>query len=204
MQKIVVGREARNVIDIDAPVKDNLGHIAKALGKDINDLVVFVLDKPRHAKLIGDIRSAGARIQLHTDGDVAGALMVADPRSDVDVMMGTGGTPEGVIAACAIKGVGGQMLCRLDPQSYVEKENIERAGVDMAGDTFRGKHHPCRRCLFCATGISGGDFLRGVQYTGSGAITHSLAIRAKTGTFRYIESHHNWDRLMQFSAVQYD
>ena len=130
--------------------------------------------------------------------------MVADPRSDVDVMMGTGGTPEGVIAACAIKGVGGQMLCRLDPQSYVEKENIERAGVDMREILSVESIIRADDAFFAATGISGGDFLRGVQYTGSGAITHSLAIRAKTGTFRYIESHHNWDRLMQFSAVQYD
>lgn len=123
MQKIVVGREARNVIDIDAPVKDNLGHIAKALGKDINDLVVFVLDKPRHAKLIGDIRSAGARIQLHTDGDVAGALMVADPRSDVDVMMGTGGTPEGVIAAlCHPRGSAVRCCVALIPSPMWKKK----------------------------------------------------------------------------------
>ncbi len=131
MQKIAVGPEARNVIDIDAPVKDNLRNVAKARGKDIHDLVVFILDKPRHQRLIQEIREAGARIQLHTDGDVAGALMVADPRGGIDIMMGTGGTPEGVIAACALKGVGGQLLGRLDPQSLVEKEAIEKAGVDM-------------------------------------------------------------------------
>lgn len=204
MQKLVVGKAARNVIDLDAPVRDNLTNIAKAIGKDVNDLVVFVLDKPRHEKLIQEIRATGARIQLHTDGDVAGALMVADPRTDVDVMMGTGGSPEGVIAACAIKGVGGQMLCRLDPQSYVEKEAIEQAGVDMREILSVESIIRCDDAFFAATGISGGNLLGGVQYSGSGAITHSLAIRAKTGTFRYIESHHNWDRLMKFSAVQYD
>lgn len=204
MQKLVVGHAARNVVDIDAPVKENLAKIAKAIGKDINDLVVFVLDKPRHEKLIHEIRAVGARIQLHTDGDVAGALMVADPRSDVDVMIGTGGTPEGVIAACAIKGVGGQLLGRLDPQSYVEKEAIEQAGVDIREILSVESMIRSDDAFFAATGISGGDFLRGVKYTGTGAVTHSLAIRAKTGTFRYIESHHNWDRLMKFSAVQYD
>ena len=204
MQKMVVGHAARNVIDLDAPVRDNLTNIAKAIGKDVNDLVVFVLDKPRHEKLIQEIRATGARIQLHTDGDVAGALMVADPRTDVDVMMGTGGTPEGVIAACAIKGVGGQMLCRLDPQSYVEKEAIEQAGVDIREILSVESIIRCDDAFFAATGISGGNLLSGVQYTGGGAVTHSLAIRAKTGTFRYIESHHNWDRLMKFSAVQYD
>ena len=131
MQKLVVAREARDVIDLDAPVDVNLHNVARALGKNVQDLVVFVLDKPRHKKLIEDIRSTGARIQLHTDGDVAGALMAVDPRSEVDVMMGTGGTPEGVLAACAIKGMGGQILARLDPQSYVEKEAINEAGIDI-------------------------------------------------------------------------
>ncbi len=204
MQKLVVGHEARNVVDIDAPVEDNLKKIAKAIGKDINDLVVFVLDKPRHERLIQEIRATGARIQLHTDGDVAGALMVADPRTDVDVMMGTGGTPEGVIAACAIKGVGGQILGRLEPQSYLEKEAIERAGVDIREILSVESMIRTDEAFFAATGISGGDFLRGVQYTGTGAITHSLVIRAKTGTLRYIESHHNLDRLMKISAVKYD
>ncbi len=203
MQKIVVGPEARNVVDLDAPVIDNLRNVAKAIGKDINDLVVFVLEKPRHEKLVAEIRAAGARIQLHTDGDVAGALMVADPRGGVDIMIGTGGTPEGVIAACAIKGVGGQILGRLDPQSYVEKEAIEQAGVDMREILSVESMIKSDEAFFAATGISGGNFLGGVEYVGGGAVTHSLAIRAKTGTFRYIESHHNWDKLMSFSSVDY-
>ena len=203
MQKLVVPREARDVIDLDAPVKVNLANVAKAMGKSVQDLVVFVLDKPRHEKLIAEIRQAGARIQLQTDGDVAGALMAVDPRSEVDIMMGTGGTPEGVLAACAIKGMGGQILARLDPQSYVEKEAITEAGIDArevltVHDLVRSDD-----CFFAATGISGGDFLRGVRYSAKHAVTHSLVLRGKTGTLRYVESYHNMDRLSKFSAVRY-
>ncbi|BAV91917.1 class II fructose-bisphosphatase [Candidatus Desulfovibrio trichonymphae] len=203
MQKLVVSHEARNVIDLDAPIKVNLNSVAKALGKSVQDLVVFVLDKPRHQRLIEKIRAAGARIQLQTDGDVIGALMAVDPHSDVDIMMGTGGTPEGVLSACAIKGMGGQMLARLDPQSYVEKEAINEAGIDLrdvltVNDMVRGDD-----CFFAATGISGGDFLRGVRYSARYAVTHSLVLRGKTGTLRYVESYHNMDRLSKFSAVQY-
>ena len=203
MQKLVVAREARDVVDLDAPVKDNLVNVAKATGKSVQDLVVFVLDKPRHEKLITEIRQAGARIQLQTDGDVAGALMAVDPRSEVDIMMGTGGTPEGVLSACAIKGMGGQILARLDPQSYVEKEAITEAGIDArevltVHDLVRSDD-----CFFAATGISGGDFLRGVRYSARHAVTHSLVLRGKTGTLRYVESYHNMDRLSKFSAVRY-
>ena len=203
MQKLVVAREARDVIDLDAPVNDNLANVAKAMGKRVQDLVVFVLDKPRHEKLIAEIRQAGARIQLQTDGDVAGALMAVDPRSEVDIMMGTGGTPEGVLAACAIKGMGGQLLARLDPQSYVEKEAITEAGIDArevltVHDLVRSDD-----CFFAATGISGGDFLRGVRYSAKHAVTHSLVLRGKTGTLRYVESYHNMDRLSKISAVRY-
>ncbi|CAI3219222.1 class II fructose-bisphosphatase [Desulfovibrio legallii] len=203
MQKLVVPREARDVVDLDAPVKENLNRVAKALDKSVQDLVVFVLDKPRHKKLINDIRAAGARIQLQTDGDVAGALMAVDPRSEVDIMMGTGGTPEGVLSACAIKGMGGQLLARLDPQSYVEKEAITEAGIDVrevltVHDLIRSDD-----CFFAATGISGGDFLRGVRYSPRHAVTHSLVLRGKTGTLRYVESYHNLDRLTKFSAVRY-
>ena len=166
MQKLVVPAAARERIDLDAPVEENLRNVARALGKDVDDLVVFVLDKPRHRELIARIRQAGARIQLHTDGDVAGALMAVDPNSVVNVMMGTGGTPEGV----------------LDVRRLVASEDV----------------------FFAATGISGGTFLRGVDFTGSGAVTHSLVLRAKTGTVRYIESHHNWSKLMRFSAVKFD
>ena len=203
MQKLVVPREARNAVDLDAPVADNLRAVAGALGKKVQDLVIFVLDKPRHKQLIADIRAAGARIQLHTDGDVAGALMAVDPRSEVDMMMGTGGTPEGVLSACAIKGLGGQILARLDPQSYVEKEHILEAGIDLREVLTVDTLIRSEDCFFAGTGISGGDFLRGVRYTGRHAITHSMVIRGKTGTLRYIESYHNLDRLSKISAVPY-
>ncbi len=204
MRKLVVPAEAQNVVDLDAPVETNLTKIAKALGKDIDDLVVFVLDKPRHQKLIQSIRASGARIQLHSDGDVCGALMAVDPRSDVDVMMGTGGTPEGVLAACAIKGMGGQIIARLDPQSYVEKEAIQEAGIDIRDILTVDSFLKTDEVFFAATGISGGTFLRGVSYSGDGAITHSMVIRAKTGSMRYMEAHHKWDKLMKISSVNYD
>lgn len=203
MQKLVVSREARDVVDLDAPVDVNLSRVASALGKQIKDLVVFVLDKPRHQNLIAEIRKAGARIQLHSDGDVAGALMAVDPRSEVDIMMGTGGTPEGVLSACAIKGMGGQMLARLDPQSYVEKDAIVDAGIDMRAVLTVNDLVRSDDCFFAATGISGGDFLRGVRYSARHAVTHSLVLRGKTGTLRYVESYHNMDRLAKISAVNY-
>ncbi len=204
MKKLVVPGPAARVIDLDAPVGANLHAVAKALGKDVNDLIVFVLDKPRHKELIADIRRAGARIQLHTDGDVSGALMAVDPRSEIDVMMGTGGTPEGVIAACAIRGMNGQMLARLDPQSEKEKNSILDAGISLTEILSVETLVKTDEVFFAATGISGGTFLRGVTYDGTGATTYSLVIRGKTGTLRYIEAHHNWNKLMQISAVKYD
>ena len=204
MEKLVVPPEARNVADLDAPVQDNLRNIARALGKDVDDLVVFVLDKPRHEKLIRQIREAGARIQLHSDGDVCGALMAVDPRAEVDVMMGVGGTPEGVLAACAIKGLGGQMFARLAPQSYVERENIDSYGIDLREIHTVESLIRSDDVFFAATGISGGAFLRGVEYSRHFATTHSLVIRGKTGSLRYIESLQNLNKLMKVSDVKYD
>ncbi len=204
MRKLVVPHAAKDVVDLDAPVDVNLTKIAKALGKDVDDLVVFVLDKPRHERLITAIRATGSRIQLHRDGDVSGALMAIDSRSEVDVMMGTGGTPEGVLTACAIRGMGGQIFARLDPQSFVEKEAIQEAGIDIRETLTAESLIKTDEVFFAATGISGGTFLRGVQYTGNGAVTHSMVIRAKTGSIRYIESHQNWEKLMKISSVRYD
>ena len=203
MQKLVVGSEAKGVVDLDAPVDVNLERVARALGKNVRDLVVFVLDKPRHAKLIEEIRAAGARITLATDGDVAGGLMAADPRSDVDIMMGTGGTPEGVITACAVKGMGGEILARLDPQSYPEKEAIQNAGVDVREIMTSDSLVKSDDCFFAATGISGGDFLHGVRYTARYAITHSMVLRGKTGSLRYVESFNDVERINRLSSVKY-
>ncbi|MCF8108576.1 MAG: class II fructose-bisphosphatase [Desulfohalobiaceae bacterium] len=204
MEKLVVSSAAKDVIDLDAPVKDNLQKIAKALEKDTDDLMVFVLDKPRHADLIEKIREAGARIQLHSDGDVAGALMAVDQRSEVDVLMGTGGTPEGVLSACAIKGLGGEMLCRLNPQKANEKQALADNGVDLREIFTADTLIKAEDVFFSATGISGGTFLPGVRYTGYGATTSSMVVRGRTGTIRRLESSHSWDKLMRFSAVNYD
>ncbi|MBI9112645.1 class II fructose-bisphosphatase [Maridesulfovibrio ferrireducens] len=204
MQKLVVPTAARNMVDINAPVKDNLAKIAKALNKDVDDLVVFVLEKPRHHGLIQEIRDAGARIQLHTDGDVAGALMVVDPRCPVDVMMGTGGTPEGVLAACAIRIMGGEMFAKFDPQDESEKIAMEEKGYDLRDIMTVNDLVKSDDIFFSATGISGGTFLRGVRYLGYGAETTSLVMRGKTGTVRQIEAVHTWDKLMKISAVKYD
>jgi fructose-1,6-bisphosphatase, class II len=204
MQKLVVPSEAKSVVDIEAPVGENLRKIAKALGKDVDDLVVFALDKPRHKKLIGEIREAGARIQLHTDGDVAGSLMAIDPRSEVDVMMGTGGTPEGVLSAIAIRIMGGEMFAKLDPQKQGEKNGLAESGMDIRRIYTVADLVKSEDLFFAATGISGGTFLKGVRYTGHGAETHSLVMRGKTGTIRYIEAIHNWDTLMRVSAVKYN
>jgi fructose-1,6-bisphosphatase II len=204
MKKLVAPAAAADVIDLDAPTKDNLAKVAKALGKDVNDLVVFVLDKPRHKTLISEIRAVGARIQLHTDGDVSGALMAVDPRSEEDLMMGMGGTLEGVISACAIQWLGGQMLARLDPQSEQEKVGILDAGISLAETLSVENLVRTDEVFFAATGISGGTFMRGVAYGGNGASTYSVAIRGKTGTVRYMEAHYNWDKLMKINAVAYD
>lgn len=205
MEKLVVGRRARHALDIDLPPEVQLARIAHALERDIEELTVFVLDKPRHAELIRRIRAAGARISLQTDGDVAGALLAATPGTGVDVLMGIGGTPEGVISAAAVKALGGAMQARCAPQSAGEAERVAAAlgaGWDSvlsaddlvsAGDAF-----------FAATGITAGPLLEGVQYDRSGGVTtHSMMIRAKTGTVRYIKAIHQLDRLMRISPVDY-
>ncbi len=202
MEKIAVGAEAAGVIDLDAPVAVNLQNIAKAKGKNIDDLTVFVLERPRHDKLIAEIAASGARVALYDDGDVAGGLMAAMPDISIDVMMNIGGTPEGVITACAIKAVGGQLLGRLLPQSQAEKEAVEAAGLDinriLTVDDLVGSND----VYFAATGITTGRLLRGVRYQSGGARTYSMVIRGKSGTVRYIESIHQWKKLRAISKVE--
>lgn len=203
MDKLVVGPEARGKVDLDAPVADNLRAIAEGKGIGVEEVTVVILDRPRNADKITAVRQTGARVRLITDGDVAPALMSALPETGIDAVMGIGGTPEGVITACAMHGLGGDIQGRLAPQSAAERQAIEEAGIPLnrklgLTDFVSGDDH-----FFAATGITQGDFLRGVRYIADGAITHSLVTRSQSGTWRVIESHHRWDTLMRISAVPY-
>lgn len=204
MHKIAVGPQARGHIDLDAPVADNLIAVARAKGADVDDLTVVILDRPRHERLIADVRQAGARIRLITDGDVAGALMTAWPESGIDMLVGIGGTPEGVLAASALKCMGGEIQGRLHPRSPSEAEAARAQGYDLdtvlhTADLVSGED-----VFFAVTGITDGELLEGVKYTGDGASTSSLVMRSRTGTVRQIIATHRWDRLMAHSTIHYD
>ncbi len=201
--KLVVGPEAKEAIDLAASPEENLRAIAKALGKKVREMTVFVLDKPRHARLIDQIRYAGARVSLHTDGDVGGALAAVLPDTGIDVLMGTGGTPEGVIAAVAVKALGGGMQMRLDPQSEEERWALVNSEYSTQRIYTLEELCPAEDTQFAATGITDGQFLRGVRYRGAYALTHSLVIRGHTGTLRYIESHHRLEKLRAISGELY-
>jgi len=206
MNKLVVGREARSALHaglLSAPVIETLSAIAAALCKPLRDLTVFVLEKPRHQKLIAEIRAAGARVLLRTDGDVAGALMAAMPNSGVDLLMGIGGTPEGVITACAVRALGGAMLGQLAPQKEDERDAIESAGLDLDCVLTESDLVHSDDVFFAATGITDGVLMPGVHYTGEGASTVSIVMRGKTGTIRKIYAEHRLDKLRQISAVAY-
>ena len=195
MNKIAVGKEARDAIDIDASVETNLKNIAKAKGKTVRELTVIVLDRPRHAQLLDDIRSAGARIKLISDGDVVAGLQAAMLGSGVDVLMGVGGTPEGVITAAALRCIGGAIQCKAWPRDDGERAAAEAAGTDLSKVYFTEDLVSGDDVVFAATGASTGDLLRGVRYFDGGAQTHSLALRSRSGTLRWIEAVHDFSRL---------
>jgi fructose-1,6-bisphosphatase II len=204
MEKIAVPAPAADAIDLDAPVKANLHAVAKALGEDVDDITVVILDRDRHEDIIRQCREAGARIRLIPDGDVAGAISAAWPDSGSDILYGIGGTPEGVIAACALKCLGGAMLGRLWPRTDEERNAAVDAGYDVdriltIDDLVSGDD-----AFFAATGISDGDLLRGVRYRGDGASTQSLVMRSKSGTIRTIDASHRWPKLMRYSALKFD
>ncbi len=204
MEKIAVGPEAKGAIDIHAPVHVNLQAIAKARGKDLDDITAVVLDRPRHEKLLGDIRAAGARIKLIGDGDIAGALMCASEETGLDVLMGIGGSPEAVITAAALKCMGGDMQCMLWPRDDGERQWALEHGqaldqVLTLDDLVAGDN-----VFFAATGITDGELLQGVRYSGKGARTSSLSMRSKSGTVRKIEASHRWDKLMKISQIRFD
>lgn len=203
MDKLVVGPEAAGRVDIGAPVAETLAIVAAAKGLDVEEVTVVILDRPRNRAHIEAVRQAGARIQLITAGDVAPSLMTALPGTGIDVVMGIGGTPEGVITACAMHGLGGEIQGCLAPQSEAERERIVAAGIEVGrkltlAELAAGDDH-----FFAATGITQGNFLQGVRYTATGAVTHSLVTRSRSGTWRTIESHHRWDKLMSYSNVEY-
>lgn len=201
MEKIAVGPEAKGSIDINQSVQWNIESVAKAKGIDVADMTVVVLDRPRHADLISQIRAAGAKIRLISDGDVAGAIAAAGEYSSVDMLMGIGGTPEGIITAVAMKCMGGEIQGKLWPKDEAERQKALDAGHDLdrvlgTDDLVSGEN-----MFFAATGVTNGDMLRGVTYRPTGATTRSLVMRSKSGTIRTIESVHQLAKLREFASV---
>ena len=202
MNKIVTGAEAKDCIDINASVAENLNRIAEAKRRKISELTAVVIDRPRHDKLISDIRNAGARVKLITDGDISASIEAAMPEREVDVLMGIGGTPEGVLSAAAIHCIGGAIQCKAWPRDNKERQAAMDSGIDVdrvyqmedlidSGDVF-----------FAATGISSGDLLKGVRYFSGGAWTQSIAMRGQSGTVRIINAQHNFERLDKLSFFE--
>ena len=204
MDKIAVGADAAGMIDVNAPVKTNLQRIAKVKGKEMRDLTVVILDRPRHEQLIAEVRAAGARIKMIPDGDVAGAIVAAMPGTGLDVMMGVGGSPEAVVAACALKCLGGDMQCKLWPRNDDERRTAAEKGIDLAKVFSLDDLVASDNVFFAATGITDGELLRGVQYTGSGATTDSVVMRSSTGTIRRVAATHNLKKLRTFKSLPYD
>lgn len=195
MNKLVVGPEAAGFIDINQSTGENLRAIAAAKKVPVSSLTVVTLDRPRHDQLVAEIREAGARIKFITDGDVAGAVMAARPDTGIDVLMGIGGTPEGIIAACAMKCMGGEIQGRLHPRSDEERESAAKAGLDLdkiftTNDLVSGDDH-----FFAATGITDGELLKGVRYTNAGMRSQSIVMRSKSRTIRIIDTEHPLERI---------
>jgi fructose-1,6-bisphosphatase II len=203
MNKLAVGPEAKGFIDIEKSITENLKAIAKAMHKDVEDLTTIVLDRDRHKDIIAEIRRAGARIRQIPDGDVAAALMTAWPDSGVDVLIGVGGTPEGVIAACALRAMGGEIQGKLYARDDDELHRGREAGYDFDKILTMDDLVSSEDVFFAATGITDGELLQGVRYFGDGASTDSLVVRGLTGTVRQITATHRLDKLHRLSAVKY-
>ncbi len=204
MDKLAVGPEACRVIDIEAPVEDNLRAVARAKQRDLEDLNVIILDRPRHAALIAEVRRLGARIRLIQDGDVSAAISTCFPDRGVDILMGVGGSPEAVITAAALKCLGGELQCKLWPRDDADRRYAAEHGMDLERVLAIKDLVSSDNVFFSATGITSGELLRGVRYHGGGARTDSVVMRSKSGTIRYIQSEHRWDKLMRFSEIKYD
>ncbi|WP_440068344.1 class II fructose-bisphosphatase [Streptosporangium sp. OZ121] len=204
MDKLVTGPEAASSVDINAPVADNIAAVARAKGGEPSDVTVVVLDRPRHEKIIREIRETGARIRLITDGDVAGAIMAARVGTGVDLMLGIGGTPEGIIAACALKCLGGVIQGKLWPQDDAERRRALDAGLDLDATLSTDDLVRSDDVFFAATGITDGELMQGVRYRAGRAITNSLVMRGRSGTIRKIESEHQLWKLRAYSAINFD
>jgi fructose-1,6-bisphosphatase II len=205
MDKIAVGPQAAGTIDLDAPVSENLMRVAKAKAKEVGDLRCLILDRPRNQHYIDAVREVGARISVFRDGDVAAAISTAQDDHEADIMMGIGGSPEAVIAAAALKCVGGEIQCRLWPRNDEERSFALEAGLEL--DTVIGNDDlvSSDNVFFAATGVTGGEFLEAVNFTGADkAVTHSVIMRSKTGSVRYMVAHHDLARLNAISSLTLD
>jgi fructose-1,6-bisphosphatase II len=203
MEKIATGPDGAHVIDVTATPTENLEAIAKAKGESVRDLTAVILDRDRHTELIAEVRAAGARVRLISDGDVYGAIATAWPEAGADVLFGIGGTPEGVIAAAALKCMGGAIQGRLWPRDEHERQAALDLGYDLdevltIDDLVQGDN-----CFFAATGITDGELLRGVRFDNRGASTQSLVMRSRSGTVRLVDARHRLDKLRGFASVQY-
>jgi fructose-1,6-bisphosphatase II len=203
MYKLAVGEAARGKVDINASVAENVNAVAHALRRRVSDITVVVLDRPRHHQLIREIREAGARIRLIAHGDVAAGVMTAVEDAPADMLMGIGGAPEAVVTACALKCLGGEIQAKLWPRDDHERALIPQQQMDVNHVYSTDELVKGENVYFVATGITSGDFLKGVQYSEFGARTHSVVMRATTGTIRHIESFHRWDKLMRVSGIAY-
>lgn len=194
MKKIAVGPDARGAIDLSASYTENLKNIARAKKCEIQDLTVIILDRPRHADMIAEVRAAGARIWLIGDGDVSAAIATCKRDSGVDVLMGIGGAPEGVIAAAALRCMGGDFQGRLEFRNDKEKDRARRMGISDLNKIYKINDLASGHVMFCATGVTQGTFLNGVRFFSGGAKTHSVVMRSESGTVRFIEAEHHFDR----------
>lgn len=201
MKKIAVGPRARGSVDINASATDNLNELSKRLKKPVQELGVVILDRPRHDDLVAEVREAGARVLSISDGDVAGAIATGWPDSGADILFGIGGTPEGVIAAAALKGLGGEIQGVLHASSEQERLQAEAMGYDFSRVLTNDDLVASDNCFFSATAITDGDFLRGVRFYDFGATTQSLVVRSRSGTVRTIETLHRHDKLQEFTTA---
>lgn len=203
MNKIAVGPEAADVIDITAPIGENIRKVARAKRLSVEDVTVCILDRPRHEQLMADVRDAGARIKLITDGDVAGAISACRPTSGTDILAGIGGTPEGIIAAAAIRCMGGAIQAKLAPKDDAERQKAIDRGYDLDAVLVTEQLVSGENVFFCATGVTNGDLLGGVRYASGGCTTQSIVMRSKSGTVRMIEAYHRLSKMNELSAIDF-